>query len=233
MIYLTALLLGLGGSLHCVAMCGPIALALPLTQSEKMEVVRQSLIYQLGRVGCYSLIGGLFGCLGWGIALAGFQNWFSILLGLSFLCFGLFSYNLEKQIFRITFFKSFFENLKIKITRSLQINGSFTAFKIGFLNGLLPCGLVYVALAGSIATSHPLLGAFYMMLFGIGTIPMLLLFMVFRNQSKRFVSSFSQWIPVAMVAFGAFLIYRGFILEIPREITFWETSNFPIMCNFF
>ena len=77
----TAFTIGLLGSLHCVGMCGPIALALPLTSSERQQIIYQSLLYHSGRVITYAMMGFFMGLLGWGIAWSGYQKVLSIVLG--------------------------------------------------------------------------------------------------------------------------------------------------------
>ena len=232
MILWSALLLGLGGSLHCAGMCGPIVLALPLSRKEKNAVILQSSLYHTGRILTYGLLGFFFGWFGWGIGLAGLQNTLSIALGISLLLVGLFSISLEKQVFRIPFLQKFFAYIKNKLSQALSINNRSSAFRIGLLNGFLPCGLVYIALAGSIATNNPFYGAFYMMAFGLGTIPLLLGIMVFgKKMSGNWHRRFYRLIPYGLSLFGVYLIYRGMILEIPVELSFWESGNFPIMCH--
>ncbi len=81
MIFFTAIALGLIGSLHCVGMCGPIALALPLNRDSRWQVVKGNLFYSIGRLTTYLLIGMLLGTVGQGFAFAGWQQTFSIVLG--------------------------------------------------------------------------------------------------------------------------------------------------------
>ncbi len=231
MIFWTAILLGLGGSLHCVSMCGPIALALPLTKREKGIVLWQSLLYHLGRTSTYALLGLFFGSFGWGIALAGYQNSLSIALGILLLLTGLLSISVENKLLKYAFFQSFLDRIKSKLSRALSIRSNASAYRIGLLNGFLPCGLVYMALAGSIATSGPIAGAMYMTAFGLGTVPLLLGVMVLGKMSGQWYRRFYQVIPYGLSLFGIYLIYRGMILEIPVSLSFWESGNFPVMCH--
>ncbi len=179
----TALLLGLGGSIHCVAMCGPIALALPLSAKEKRTLLIQSLIYNLGRISTYGAMGLFFGWIGWGIALAGYQNLLSISIGVFLIVTAFLSFSVEQKLFQHSIFEKALHQIKNKLTTLLQIDSKSSAYTIGLLNGLLPCGLVYIALAGAVATSHYLLGAFYMLAFGFGTLPLMLGLMIFGKSS--------------------------------------------------
>ncbi|MEM8907889.1 MAG: sulfite exporter TauE/SafE family protein [Bacteroidota bacterium] len=227
----SALLLGLGGSLHCIGMCGPIALALPLSAQEQWEVIRQALIYHLGRVLTYVFLGGVFGGLGWGMALLGYQNGLSIFLGMVLIMAALFSFSMESAFFRFPILTNALPRLKNKLLRQFKINGQQAAFKIGLLNGLLPCGLVYMALAGALATGHYVWGMLYMCIFGLGTLPLLLALMVFGKYSRSFLPKLRQLQPFFLFGFGLFLIYRGMLLEVPTELTFWEATRFPIRCH--
>ncbi|HOW32340.1 MAG TPA: sulfite exporter TauE/SafE family protein, partial [Bacteroidales bacterium] len=89
-------------------------------------------------------------------------------------------------------------------------------FLIGLLNGLLPCGLVYIAIAGSIGSGSALMGAIYMALFGLGTMPMLLAI----NLSGGFISTslrkkINKLIPILVIIVGILFILRGLSLGIP------------------
>ena len=171
MILWSALLLGLAGSIHCVGMCGPIAMALPLTTREKTAVIIQSLLYNLGRITTYALLGCIFGLLGWGITLLGYQNILSIGMGVILILTALFTISIEQKLLANTILTKLIGQLKNKLAKLLSVQNNGSAFRIGLLNGLLPCGLVYLALAGSITTGSYLMGTLYMTAFGFGSLP--------------------------------------------------------------
>ena len=77
----TALVLGLAGSFHCIGMCGPIAFVIPVDRSSKLKMIIQVFLYHFGRMLSYGIIGMLFGLLGKGLYMAGFQQRLSILIG--------------------------------------------------------------------------------------------------------------------------------------------------------
>ena len=231
MILWSALILGLLGSTHCVVMCGPIVLALPLTSREKKEVILQSFLYHLGRVITYAVMGFFFGLMGWGIALAGYQKMFSIMLGVAFILSAVFTISRKYEILNFPFLEKYFRSLNHKLASLFSIKSRFSVFGIGLLNGLLPCGLVYIALVGAIATGNFFLGALYMLAFGFGTMPLMLGLMIFGKYSRSFFARLRTFIPYALLLFGVFMIYRGMHLEIPVELNFWESSNFQIMCH--
>lgn len=171
------------------------------------------------------------GLMGWGIFLAGYQKAFSISFGILFVIMALFSYSFERQMMGYTIVQSFFNKVKNKLSALLSIRNNSSAFKIGLLNGILPCGLVYVALAGSVTGGDVLFGAVYMAAFGLGTLPMMVAVMVFKNLQKNFFVRFRRWIPVGLFLFGLLMIYRGIMLDVPLDLKFWEANNFPTMCH--
>ena len=226
----SALLLGLGGSLHCVGKCGPIALALPLTRQERLGIALQSLSYHLGRILTYASLGFIFGWLGWGLALAGWQKAFSIILGAGLLISALFSFFPQHHLWNNRLFHSFLTPLRARLSRVFASTHRFAAFQIGLLNGFLPCGLVYVALAAAVATGDYWLGAVYMATFGLGTIPLLLALMMAGQSSKGFFRRLQPLKSIALALFGLLLLYRGLALPLPTELLFWESTHFPLMC---
>jgi len=212
----TALVLGLAGSFHCLGMCGPIAFVLPVERSSKSKLIFQTFLYHLGRIISYSLIGLLFGLIGKGLYLAGFQQRLSILMGVVMIALVLIpvsifnKYNFTKPLYRII------GQVKQKLGSYLTKKSNKAIFSIGFFNGFLPCGLVYIALLGSISVSNILNGSLYMVLFGIGTIPLMtgaIFLGNFVNLSLR--NKIQKAIPVFVVIIGLLFIMRGLGLGIP------------------
>lgn len=212
----TAFLLGLAGSMHCVGMCGPIVFVLPVDRTHKTKMLWQLFLYQLGRVLSYAVIGLLFGLMGKGLYLAGFQQRISILMGVLMIVIVLMptrlisNYNFSKPIFGLI------QTVKKKMGLYLQKKSSKAIFSLGVFNGFLPCGLVYMALLGSIATGSELFGAFYMFLFGLGTIPLMVsVFFVGNFVSLSIRKKIQRVIPVFVVIIGLLFILRGLGLGIP------------------
>lgn len=209
---LAAFTLGFLGSLHCVGMCGPIALALPIGQMRPASRLMSVWLYNNGRVLTYSLLGALLGFLGMGIALAGYQQILSIVLG-TVLLFGL----LLPKIFRkpgkslITWslrFKSLFG-------RWMQKKGPQALFITGMLNGLLPCGMIYIALAGATASGETIKGALFMAVFGLGTLPAMFSVSLISSASRPFRTGLRHTMPAITFIAGVLLIVRGLGLGIP------------------
>jgi len=230
----TALVLGLAGSFHCIGMCGPIAFVLPVDRSSKIKVFYQTFLYNFGRLISYSLIGLLFGFIGKGLYLAGFQQRLSVLMGVIMIAtiiipISLFNkYNFSKPLYKII------NQVKLKLGLYLNKKSNKALFSIGFFNGFLPCGLVYMALIGSISTGNSLQGALYMAIFGLGTIPMMSAAILLGNfVSVPFRAKIQKAIPVFVVIIGLLFILRGLGLGIPYispSDAKLQISNNPTEC---
>jgi len=210
--YWTAFILGLAGSLHCAGMCGPLALALPTPAKGALSFMAGRLAYNLGRIITYSLLGVVFGSLGKTLFFAGVQRWMSIGLGAALLA-GLFS---SKRLVFARPVSAFVTWLRSGMSHFLRQRSFVSLGVLGLLNGLLPCGLVYVAAAGAASTGSIVGGAIYMALFGAGTLPMMLII----SLSGRLVSSslrlrLAQVVPVSVFLLATLLILRGLGLGIP------------------
>ena len=212
----TAFIFGLISSFHCIGMCGPIAMMLPVDSHNQAKKVTQIITYHLGRLTAYASIGLVFGLLGRGLFLAGMQQKLSIFIGLAMILVILIP---EKVFARYNFSKPVFILIsKVKSTLGKQFkNKSYKSlFTIGLLNGFLPCGMVYVALFGAIAMQNESFGVLYMILFGLGTVPMMssvvylqsFLTIPIRNKIQKVIPYFA-------VAMGILFVLRGLGLGIP------------------
>lgn len=213
---LPGFLLGVLGSLHCLGMCGPIALALPHTGTGKLRIAMDSFIYNFGRILTYTLLGVIFGAIGSSIRIAGFQEALSIVMGAGLLLVYFFPKKWKSSMVSFRPIDWFFAVFKVYFQKFMAIKSMSSLFGIGLLNGLLPCGLVYVALTGAVANAEILEGGFYMLLFGAGTLPMM--FAVYF--AKGFITpevrlKATRIIPVGVAIVGILLILRGMSLGIP------------------
>ena len=213
-ILLTALLLGVMGSLHCAGMCGPIALSLPLRGDNLWQKLVGGLIYNLGITITYGIMGALFGLIGQGFHLLGFQQWISVIMGCFMIISVLLPFLFRNQIpSSFEFFTSPLRRAIQKLFRKRSFKGLFL---IGFLNGFLPCGLIYLAIAGAIGTGSVYLGIAFMVLFGLGTIPMLLFISLLGNLLNNTIRiKVNKLIPFLIVLIGILFILRGLSLGIP------------------
>lgn len=213
----TAFLLGFFGSLHCVAMCGPIAIMLPTNKENSFFISVQSLSYHIGRVVTYAIIGFVIGALAKYIThLFHWQQHLSVLAGLFIILMGVFpnikssNSKFSKHIFRLT------SIAKIKLGLTLKKKGFLSFLAIGFFNGWLPCGLVYVAALGALASPSALEGAIYMTSFGLGTIPLLGVAQYFGFLVKSStLQKLRRYLPVLLIIIGILFVLRGLGLHIP------------------
>jgi len=215
-LYIAALMTGLVGSLHCIGMCGPIAVALPLGNKSWFHKFFGSIVYNTGRVATYAMLGVIFGLLGQGIEMAGLQQWASIGLGIVLILSVLFPVLFKGQVNIDRFFFGFAGKLIGRFRKLFSISSYSSLLVIGLLNGLLPCGLVYVAIAGAINTNDIVNGAIYMIIFGVGTIPIMASIpvvgnLIGTNIRKRFKGVVSAFI----IILGIIFILRGLSLGIP------------------
>lgn len=211
----SALIFGLLGSFHCVGMCGPIAFLLPLDRKSKSKRLLQLISYHAGRLFTYSIIGFVFGFVGKSFNLFGIQQQLSIIIGIGMIVMILIP---SKLFNRYNFSKPMYlavSKIKTALGAELKKKDSGTFFTIGFLNGLLPCGLVYMAVFGSLASGSFGFGALYMVIFGIGTIPLMTTAIYLGNFLKgKAKQRILKIIPVFVVIIGLLFIVRGMGLNI-------------------
>ncbi len=225
----TAFTIGLFGSLHCIGMCGPIALAVG---GQRSNVWVNGLLYNLGRTVTYSLLGGIIGLLGQGLFFAGFQKSMTIAIGAALLLIAVFSINVETKLLKVNVFNRLFFNVKSGIGRWIQQQGFAGTFAVGVLNGLLPCGLVYMAVAGALSTGELLSGMAYMALFGLGTLPLMTVVSLAGNVvNLRFRIIFQKIYPAFLIFFAMLFLFRGLNFHIPGEFFFWEEMQDMPMCH--
>lgn len=213
---ISALIFGLLGSFHCIGMCGPIAFLLPLDRENNLKRLLQIFLYHSGRIFSYAVIGLAFGFVGKGLSLFGLQQQLSITIGVIMLLFVLIP---KRKLGRLNpenaGFK-FISNLKNHLGKELRKKKPDTFFTVGFLNGFLPCGLVYMAVLGAIAGGSALEGSLYMVLFGVGTIPLMTSAIWISNiislKSRKYIRRF---IPVFVGVIAIMFILRGLGLGIP------------------
>ena len=205
--------LGLLGSLHCAAMCGPLQLALPLpTNTSPTRYIVGRFIYQLGRIATYCLLGVLAGFIGKSMVLTGLQRWLSIALGVGILA----GFFLSKKIAVSAPVTRLVMQLKIAMSAQLRQRTLRSLTLLGMLNGLLPCGLVYAALAFAVTGGTILSAILFMAVFGAGTLPMLLAIgFLGKTLSPGLRTNLRRAIPVGLCLVAALLILRGLALGIP------------------
>lgn len=228
-----AILMGLVGNLHCLGMCGPIALSVPLKDKNRKNRLTSALVYNSGRILVYMAFGALFGLFGKGIQLAGLQQKTSIVIGVLIIISLIFPVLFSKTKLLNRPYLSWLNKIKNSFQWHFSKHTYSSIFTIGLLNGFLPCGLVYMALAGSIASGSVIGGLAFMALFGIGTLPVMVALPYYSSLIKNPVKQkLRKLVPVFVFAFGILFILRGSNLNIPFISPQIQTeSNQTINCH--
>jgi len=209
-------IIGLVGSLHCIGMCGPIVVALPVKGFSTFRLIITRLLYNIGRVITYSFLGLLFGILGKNLNILGLQQITSIVFGAVMILVVITPSKIKNSISRVSVVSSANGLLKKGFSKLISKQSAESFFLIGILNGFLPCGFVYVGIAGALVTGSLMNAVIYMFLFGLGTIPVMFLTSMFPailGEKKRV--KIRKWIPVLLFILGAVFILRGLNLGIP------------------
>ena len=207
--------LGMAGSLHCVVMCGPLSLVLPTHHLSPITKFISLFLYQIGRIITYSIFGLLFGLLGRTIFMAGFQQWFSVIIGSLVLIFSVLYFIRKRSIHFAPFSKSYLWVQKLLGTILKQNSGLSGFLILGMANGLLPCGMVYIALAAVVTMTHIGNSMAFMAMFGAGTLPAMLIMGYAGQLLKPQVRTiFNRSVPFFITATGIILLLRGLNLGI-------------------
>jgi sulfite exporter TauE/SafE len=211
---LAALSLGFLGSIHCIGMCGPLVIAMSGAGKVNAGFIARQLLYNMGRVYTYVIMGGVFGLLGTVISIAGFQQWLSIVAGSIILLLTLLPVAMRSRALGYKRATRFTAKLQQFLRRLISSSGLLAQFGFGVINGLLPCGLIYAALAGALAAGNIQSGMGFMLFFGLGTIPALLIVGLLSKKAQPAMLRIKGMIPVMLLAMGTLLILRGMNLGI-------------------
>src|SRR6478752_808684 len=167
---ITAFIMGAIGTMHCLGMCGPLALSLPIVSNNDLSRFISALLYNIGRVFTYSFLGAIVGFAGLGFALFGYQQLLSVIMGIILL---LFIFLPKISFGKPKYMAQFFVNVNNRLGVLFRQKNYRSVFFIGMLNGLLPCGLVYIAIAGAVSTASVFKSSLFMAAFGLGTLPLM------------------------------------------------------------
>ncbi len=223
---IAAISIGFLGSFHCVGMCGPIALALPVHKHPPLKRYALIALYNLGRITTYSVFGLTAGIVGQSFAMAGLQQGLSVTLGILLLAgvFLPFKNSLSGY--------SFFLWIKTTLGRLFSRGNRSSLFIVGVLNGFLPCGLVYLGLAGAMASGDAFRGATFMAAFGLGTAPMMFLLpLVGGTISVAARNKIRKATPALVALMACFLILRGLNLGIPYLSPAIDKTSQTMTCH--
>lgn len=213
---ISAFIFGLLGSFHCVGMCGPIAFLLPLDRHNKIRRIFQLASYHFGRLLTYAILGIIIGLLGDGFNFFGMQQHLSVTIGLLMIFAVLLPLKTPKQN---VYFRSIYKaisKLKTAMGETLKKKTLTAFFTMGYLNGFLPCGLVYMAIFGALAMNTFWEGGLYMILFGLGTIPLMTSAIYLGSfLSGKIKQRLVKLVPIFVVVIGILFILRGLGLDVP------------------
>jgi len=209
-----AFFMGLFGSLHCAVMCGPLLLAVQGHLPVTWKSILNKLLYQTGRILTYGVLGMLLGTFGNLAFVQGGQRWLSIATGIVLLFIGIF-HVIGKS------YKSFAKWQGIVVRPFAKLMGKWLyrpggSLVAGVLNGILPCGMVYMALASAMNAASVPDSFLFMVLFGLGTLPLLFVISFARQFSGRMIKfNFNKWLPMLYIIMGVWFLLRGANLNIP------------------
>lgn len=190
-------------------MCGPLIFSSLINKKTGSLAIIDWLFYQVGRISVYVVWGMIFGFIGTSAKWFGWQQNISLSLGVGILLilmlnklFPAFERKFS-SVLLTQFWKSNLSKLLLNKTKESD-------FITGMLNGILPCGLVYVAIAGATAVQDPIKGGLFMLIFGLGTLPLLSALLFFGNNMKLAIrNTLSKWYPGIIGLMAIMLIIRG------------------------
>ncbi|MGE7777551.1 sulfite exporter TauE/SafE family protein [Chitinophaga sp. NPDC101104] len=205
--------IGMAGSLHCVGMCGPLALSLPISGRTEIARVLAVLLYNLGRTATYFTMGLALGWASHRLAFAGYQQIASVTMGAIILAL-----LLLKKLLPGNRWTGHLRNGVRKWLRYFLVrrNSAGTFFVIGLLNGALPCGTVYIAIAAALTTGSAFRSGLLMIAFGLGTLPLMALLMLCGHHlSLSWKTRFRKAAPLFIAGVAVLMVLRGLNLGIP------------------
>ena len=212
----SAFLLGIASNLHCVGMCGPIALAIPYNSVKtgwfNLKIIRV-LLYNFGRISTYALLGLWAGLIGLSIQFIGFLQIASIFSGVLIILFAWKHFLPELPNFR--FQQKLFQFIGTQFRKLKTSNSRGNTFFFGMLNGILPCGMVYLALLNAMLAPEIEISVLVMAIFGLGTLPAMIIIAFIGSSVQVFISKYKLAVPILLTFVGMFAIFRGADLGIP------------------
>lgn len=209
-----AMTMGLFSSLHCVGMCGPLAMASPVLRGGMGSVIVSRLIYHAGRIAIYALIGLVVGITGETLRISGLHSHVSVLTGIFVL--GFFAARHLGLRYADQKVYSVFLRLKKPFQHLIRRRTPASLFLLGILNGLLPCVMVYLAAGTALVLGKTWTSLGFMVVFGLGTTPLLWLASEgFRNIMGRLKINVDYVYSTLSLITGLLLILRGLHLGVP------------------
>lgn len=224
---------GFFGSVHCVGMCGPLALSLPGAPHTRWRYAVERLVYNLGRAVTYTTLGGAVGALGALLSLSPVQQWISIGIG-GIMILGALVPWVSRRVSRLEQIPARFLGRVMQPIQAMYRRGGFLAMLgVGLLNGLLPCGFVYAALATAVTAGSVYTSMSFMAAFGLGTLPaMFAVSLLGRLVSATWRVRLQRLVPIGLVIVGVLLVLRGLSLGTLLSPDLKEAIFSPGTCRF-
>lgn len=211
-----AISMGLISSFHCVGMCGPIALALPVHKGTRAQQLAGVLAYNAGRALAYAMFGMVIGILGASLAWLGVLRYASIAIGAVMLGYVFWPSGLGQRLHMPLFWQKTMGRLKQNMGLYLKRKDLPGMLLLGMLNGAIPCGMVYMALVSSVATGSAWGGGLFMALFGLGTMPAMLALGIAKQQfTPALRTRIRKITPILVAIAGIWLVARGIMTTYP------------------
>ena len=212
---ITGLILGITSNLHCIGMCGPIAMAIPVNRKSNWTILSGILQYNFGRIFTYALLGALVGSIGITVQTFGFLQWLSIISGVFLILFAWRKWISAKIDAKLPHL-----GIQTFVSKGLGTviasNSPFKIMLLGVLNGLLPCGMVYVAMMNALLGGSLLNSSFAMIAFGVGTLPSMIAVGFAANRiNPAMRKKMNKAVPILLTLVGALIILRVMNLDIP------------------
>jgi sulfite exporter TauE/SafE len=231
--YYIAFTLGFLSSLHCIGMCGPLALAAQgMFRHEQSRLWFNAVLYNLGRIISYVLLGSVFGLFGSFLALTGYQKGISIFSGILLLLIFAFSVQPDALLGNIPVTRRSYRWIQNRFHTWANKSLYISRLVLGILNGFLPCGMVYIALAGALSLQNVFGSMGFMLFFGLGTFPAMAGIMLAGKWfQSHWRTGLQKVYPIVTLLLGLYLIYRGVFSTTPLELNFLEALKNPVMCH--
>lgn len=227
-----AFVLGFIGSLHCVGMCGPIALALPMGNRNSSGRLLGGLLYNGGRIVTYSWLGLVLGLVGRFLITPTIQQILTIGFGGAILLYLLLPVKVKLQLSHKGPAQKFMLALRSRLGILLRVQTNSSLFGIGLLNGLLPCGMIYMALTTSFITGNAVKGALFMLSYGLGTLPAMMGAVYFGSLLKQPLRlKLRKAVPAFLALMAVMLVLRGLNLGIPYLSPGLPVNNAAVICK--
>ncbi|MFD2519816.1 sulfite exporter TauE/SafE family protein [Emticicia soli] len=224
----SAFMIGLAGSLHCMGMCGPISMLLPGDKSKRGRYILGRVVYNLGRILTYSLLGLMVGLVGEQIALFTSQKALFIIVGSLILLAFVVPARWRQSLDVLPYVSRFTNFIKSSLGVFYKKHSLFAQLVFGVLNGLLPCGLVYAALSGAFLMSEAWESVLFMALFGLGTLPMMLSFAFLGNGIRKLISFKPKVVyTFSYIMLAIWLIFKGVNLP-ANNFTHHDANGIPV-----